>query len=127
MPRLNTEDIRTVLQPILEYYPQRDRGIISEIWGSSHICHLVLSQQYCSNAGHHCRTAHQLQKAASNIAEIVPIQTTVSTLLEQSNIENDTPFTFVRYRMERLQVHGRERTGCSSKNFLRLPFLLIPF
>ena len=30
MPRLNTEDIRTVLQPILEYYPQRDRGIISE-------------------------------------------------------------------------------------------------
>ena len=46
-------------------------------------------------------------------------ETTVSTLLEQSNIENDTPFTFVRYRMERLQVHGRERTGCSSKNFLR--------
>ena len=46
-------------------------------------------------------------------------ETAVSALLEQSNIEDDTPFTFVRYRMERLQVHGRERTGCSSKNFLR--------
>ena len=46
-------------------------------------------------------------------------ETVVSTLLEQSNIETDTPFTFVRYHMERLQVHGRERTGCSSKNFLQ--------
>lgn len=46
-------------------------------------------------------------------------ETVISTLLEQSNIEQDMPFTFVRYRMERLQVHGRERTGCSSKNFLR--------
>ena len=43
----------------------------------------------------------------------------VSTLLERSNIERDTPFTFVRYQMERLLVHGGERTGCSSKNFLR--------
>lgn len=43
----------------------------------------------------------------------------VSTLLTQSNIEADTPFTFVRYHMERLQVHGRERTGCSSRNFLQ--------
>lgn len=46
-------------------------------------------------------------------------ETVVSTLLEKSNIENDTPFTFVRYRMEHLRVHGRERTGCSSKNFLQ--------
>lgn len=46
-------------------------------------------------------------------------ETAVSMLLERSNLETDTPFTFVRYRMERLQVHGRERTGCSSKNFLR--------
>lgn len=46
-------------------------------------------------------------------------ETVVSLLLEQSNIENDTPFSFVRYQMERLQVHGRERTGCSSKNFLQ--------
>ena len=43
----------------------------------------------------------------------------VSLFLERSNLETDTPFTFVRYHMERLQVHGRERTGCSSKNFLR--------
>lgn len=46
-------------------------------------------------------------------------ETAVSVLLERSNLETDTPFTFVRYQMERLQVHGRERTGCSSKNFLR--------
>lgn len=46
-------------------------------------------------------------------------ETVVSTLLERSDFEKDTPFTFVRYHMERLQVHGRERTGCSSKNFLQ--------
>ena len=46
-------------------------------------------------------------------------ETAVSVLLERSNLETEMPFTFVRYRMERLQVHGRERTGCSSKNFLR--------
>ena len=48
------------------------------------------------------------------LAEVV-----ISTLLERSNIEESTPFTFVRYQMERLQVHGRDRTGCSSRNFLR--------
>lgn len=42
-----------------------------------------------------------------------------SMLLEYSNIEKETPFTFTRYQMERMQVHGRERTGCSSDNFLR--------
>lgn len=46
-------------------------------------------------------------------------ETVISALLEQSNIEAETPFTFVRYHMERLQVHGRERTGCSSRNFLK--------
>lgn len=46
-------------------------------------------------------------------------ETVVSTFLEQSNIEADTPFTFTRYRMERLNVHGRDRTGCSSENFLQ--------
>lgn len=46
-------------------------------------------------------------------------ETVISTLLEQSNLETDVPFTFVRYSMERLRVHGRERTGCSSKNFLQ--------
>ena len=45
-------------------------------------------------------------------------ETVISTVLEQSNIQTDTLFTFVRYHMERLRVHGRERTGCSSKNFL---------
>lgn len=42
-----------------------------------------------------------------------------SRLLESSNIEEDTPFRFTRYSMERLNVHGRERTGCSSENFLQ--------
>lgn len=46
-------------------------------------------------------------------------ETVVSSLLEQSNLETDTPFTFVRYQMERIRVHGHERTGCSSKNFLK--------
>ena len=46
-------------------------------------------------------------------------ETLISLLLERSNIESDTPFTFVRYRMERLRVHGRERTGCASQNFLK--------
>ena len=42
-----------------------------------------------------------------------------SQLLEYGNIEAAFPFTFVRYQMERLQVHGRKRTGCSSRNFLQ--------
>lgn len=42
-----------------------------------------------------------------------------SQLLEYGNIEAAFPFTFVHYQMERLQVHGRERTGCSSRNFLQ--------
>ena len=46
-------------------------------------------------------------------------ETLVSTLLEQSNIERDTPFTFVRYQMTRMRVHGRDRTGCVSRSFLR--------
>ena len=46
-------------------------------------------------------------------------ETAISTLLEASSIETDTPFTFVRYRMERIHVHGRERTGCSSADFLK--------
>lgn len=45
-------------------------------------------------------------------------ETFTSMLLERSAIETDTPFRFVRYRMERLHVHGRDRTGCSSENFL---------
>lgn len=46
-------------------------------------------------------------------------ETIVSKLLEKSNIESETPFSFARYEMERLNVHGRGRTGCSSENFLK--------
>ena len=46
-------------------------------------------------------------------------ETIVSKLLECSNIETDTPFTFVRYQMERLHVHGYDRVGCASKDFLQ--------
>lgn len=46
-------------------------------------------------------------------------ETFISMLLERSTIETDTPFTFVRYQMERLHVHRRDRTGCSSENFLQ--------
>lgn len=42
----------------------------------------------------------------------------VSAILEYSNIDAETPFTFVRYDMEHMAVHGRRRTGCSSPNFL---------
>lgn len=46
-------------------------------------------------------------------------ETVISMLLEKSNLETGLSFPFVRYSMERLWVHGRERTGCSSKNFLQ--------
>lgn len=42
-----------------------------------------------------------------------------SMLLEYSNVEKDFPFRFVRYRMERMNVHGRDRVGCSSEDFLK--------
>lgn len=43
----------------------------------------------------------------------------ISILLEESNIERDTPFKFVRYKPVRVVVHKRERTGCVSDNFLK--------
>ena len=46
-------------------------------------------------------------------------ETVISRLLERSSIETQTPFRFVRYKMEKLNVHGRDRTGCSSADFLR--------
>ena len=46
-------------------------------------------------------------------------ETVTSRLLEHSNIETGTPFRFVRYRMERMNVHGRDRSGCSSEDFLQ--------
>ena len=45
-------------------------------------------------------------------------ETLISRLLTRSGIEQDTPFRFTRYQMERMNVHGRKRTGCSSENFL---------
>ena len=46
-------------------------------------------------------------------------ETVISEFLKESNIETDTPFTFVQYGMTRLNVHGKDRTGCVSKNFLK--------
>jgi len=46
-------------------------------------------------------------------------ETVISRLLEHSSIETDTPFRFIRYQMERMNVHGRDRNGCSSADFLR--------
>ena len=45
-------------------------------------------------------------------------ETLISILLEKSNIKSETPFSFAKYQIEKLNVHGRERTGCSSENFL---------
>ena len=46
-------------------------------------------------------------------------ETLISILLEKSNIGAANEFTFVRYRMEKLSVRGRERNGCASRNFLQ--------
>ncbi len=43
----------------------------------------------------------------------------ISRLLQKSNIEATTPFSFVKYNMEIINIHGRDRTGCSSENFLK--------
>lgn len=43
-----------------------------------------------------------------------------SQLLEYSNMEAAFPFTFVRYQMERLQVHGRERTAAAAGIFCEM-------
>ena len=42
-----------------------------------------------------------------------------SKLLEFSNIKKETPFTFVEYRMKRINAHGHERVACVSNNFLK--------
>jgi len=46
-------------------------------------------------------------------------ETLISVLLEKSNIETDSTFTFVRYRMEKLNVRNQVRNGCVSRNFLK--------
>lgn len=45
-------------------------------------------------------------------------ETVSSNLLQKTNVEA-LDFQFVHYRMERLNVHRRERNGCSSPNFLQ--------
>jgi hypothetical protein len=46
-------------------------------------------------------------------------ETLISVLLERSNIETDSCFTFVRYSMEKLNVRYQVRNGCASRNFLK--------
>jgi len=46
-------------------------------------------------------------------------ETLISVLLEKSNIEADSGFTFVRYKMEKLSVRNQVRNGCASRNFLK--------
>ncbi len=46
-------------------------------------------------------------------------EATASRLLRLSNIESETPFTFVDYKVEKINAHGRERTGCSCESFLK--------
>ena len=46
-------------------------------------------------------------------------ETLISILLEKSNIESDTPFTFVRYTIDKFHIRGLIRTGCISYNFLQ--------
>jgi len=45
-------------------------------------------------------------------------ETVASALLKQCNIE-ELGFQFVEYQMEKVEVRKHQRTGCSSKNFLR--------
>ncbi len=45
-------------------------------------------------------------------------ETLTSIILEESNIEKETPFRFVRYEMSSVIAHGRERTCCISHHFL---------
>lgn len=42
-----------------------------------------------------------------------------SEILGKSNIEKETPFTFVRYDIQKVNVHNAERVACVSKNFLK--------
>ncbi|MCH5315851.1 MAG: hypothetical protein J1E81_08055 [Eubacterium sp.] len=46
-------------------------------------------------------------------------ETVTSMLLEKSNIEQETPFTFVRYNIEKVNAHNLEMVACTSKNFLK--------
>lgn len=46
-------------------------------------------------------------------------ETFTSLLLKHSNIERDTPFTFIRYEMAQVNVNNNIRTGCVSRHFLQ--------
>lgn len=46
-------------------------------------------------------------------------ETFTSRLLEYSNIEKDTQFSFVRYSMAKVNLHGVNRIACVSKDFLK--------
>lgn len=45
-------------------------------------------------------------------------ETLISRLLSKSNISADTPFGFVSYEMDKVNVHNRERVCCKSRDFL---------
>lgn len=46
-------------------------------------------------------------------------ETLISEMLKKSNLNEDVFFEFAEYKMEKIHVHGRERTACSSENFLK--------
>ena len=45
-------------------------------------------------------------------------ETIISSLIDQTNI-NNLGFSHASYKMEKLEVHNHQRTGCSSENFLK--------
>lgn len=46
-------------------------------------------------------------------------ESVISEILKKSNIENETPFRFVRYKTVKVYVHNTYRIACTSKNFLK--------
>ncbi|MDD6568518.1 MAG: hypothetical protein PUF01_06730 [Eubacteriales bacterium] len=42
-----------------------------------------------------------------------------SEILKKSNIENENNFSFVRYKIEKVNIHNVDRIACTSENFLR--------
>ena len=46
-------------------------------------------------------------------------ETLTSQILDKSNIEKETPFSFVKYSMTIVNVHKYDRVGCISRNFLK--------
>ena len=46
-------------------------------------------------------------------------ETLISEMLKKSNLNEDVFFDFAEYKMEKICVHGRERTACSSESFMK--------